>query len=372
MRLGYFAMPLHPGHRPWVETLQEDREAILLADQLGFHDAFIGEHLTDRYESITNSMIFQATLASETKQIKLGTGTTNLTHSHPVLVAANAAMLDHLTGGRFILGISAGALPSDAEVLGLLGQDLNQIFAEAINVVLRIWADDAPYDIGKDGDQFRVRSEKAYWPELGIGEIRKPLQQPRPEIVGTVVAPFSAGAVAMGERDFHPLSANFLLPKWLGSHWQKYSLGAVNAGRTPDPSEWRIARTVFVADDTKTAREYGRDASESPYRFYYGQMLDKMRRAGRLGLFKSHREQLDEEITLDGVLDELVIYGTPEQVAERVLELRAETGDFGELVYAGMDWVDPVLGKRSLELMAEKVMPMVNAEIGPEPTGVES
>jgi hypothetical protein len=76
MRLGYFTMPVHPMHRDWAETLKEDREAIILADQLGFHDAFMGEHLTDRCENVTNSMVFQASLISETKRIKLATGTT--------------------------------------------------------------------------------------------------------------------------------------------------------------------------------------------------------------------------------------------------------------------------------------------------------
>ena len=47
MRLGYFTMPVHPMGRTWAETLKEDREAVILADQLGFYDAFIGEHLTD-------------------------------------------------------------------------------------------------------------------------------------------------------------------------------------------------------------------------------------------------------------------------------------------------------------------------------------
>ena len=68
MRLGYFTMPVHPMHRDWAETLREDREAIILADQLGFHDAFIGEHLTDKAENVTNSMIFLATLISDTKR----------------------------------------------------------------------------------------------------------------------------------------------------------------------------------------------------------------------------------------------------------------------------------------------------------------
>ena len=75
MRLGYFTMPVHPMHRDWTETLKEDREAIILADKLGFYDAFMGEHLTDACENITNSMIFHATLIHDTKQIKLATGT---------------------------------------------------------------------------------------------------------------------------------------------------------------------------------------------------------------------------------------------------------------------------------------------------------
>ena len=62
MRLGYFTMPVHPMHRDWAQTLQEDREAIILADKLGFYDAFMGEHLTDACENITNSMMFQASL----------------------------------------------------------------------------------------------------------------------------------------------------------------------------------------------------------------------------------------------------------------------------------------------------------------------
>src|ERR1700733_12038442 len=99
-------MPMHPPHRIWSETLAEDREAVLLADRLGFHDAFIGEHLTDRYENITSSMVFLASVAAETRQIRLATGTANLSQQHPVLVAVQASMLDHMTRGRFILGVS--------------------------------------------------------------------------------------------------------------------------------------------------------------------------------------------------------------------------------------------------------------------------
>ena len=89
-----------------------------------------------------------------------------------------------------------------------------------------------------------------------------------------------------------------------------------------------------------------------------------MKRGKRLYVFKSHKDQPDEEITLDYVLDHCMIHGSPNKIVDRILALREEIGDFGEIVYAGMDWVDPALEKRSMTLMAEQVMPRVNAAIG--------
>jgi alkanesulfonate monooxygenase SsuD/methylene tetrahydromethanopterin reductase-like flavin-dependent oxidoreductase (luciferase family) len=370
MRLGYFSMPMHPLGRDWSETLQEDQAAVILADRLGFHDAFIGEHLTDRHENITNSLLFLATLISETQTIRLATGTTNLSQQHPVLVAANSAMFDHLSGGRFILGISPGALPSDFEALqgdfaGRMG-----MFAEAIDAILAIWEGVPPYDFSVEGNRFQVSTRNTIDLDLGVGVLPRPLQQPRPEIVGTVVAPFSRGVVAMGARDFHPLSANFLLPQWVATHWPNYVEGKESVGAVASPADWRVARTIFVADDQRTAQQYGLFDDNSPYRFYYAQMLKKMRKIGRLELFKTHRDQPDDEITLDYVMDRLVIAGEPSSVVEQILALREEVGDFGEIVYAGLDWADPNLARRSMELMAQEVMPRVNALIGePVPVG---
>ncbi|WP_329343616.1 LLM class flavin-dependent oxidoreductase [Streptomyces sp. NBC_01352] len=363
MRLGYFAMPFHPQDRDWRETLEEDRQAIILADRLGFHDAFIGEHLTDRSESVTNSMLYLATLIHHTTQIRLATGTSNLSHSHPALIAANAAMFDHLAGGRFILGVSPGALPSDAELLGILDEDRNAMFAEAIDVITELWQGEPPYDIGAPGNRYHVTTRRTLAPELGFGAVRGPLQQPRPEIVGTVVAPYSKGVVAMGARDFHPLSANFLLPQWVATHWPNYVQGAESVGRTADRADWRVARTIFVADDAATAAAYGRDDPQSPYRLYYDKMVRKMGTVGRLNLFKADQDRPDSEVTLESVLDALVITGTPESVTEQLLVLDHDLGGFGEIVYAGMDWVDERLGRRSMELMANEVLPAVNAEL---------
>ncbi|MEK6593641.1 MAG: LLM class flavin-dependent oxidoreductase [Pseudomonadota bacterium] len=364
MRLGYFTMPLHPAHRDPALTLQEDREAIILADQLGFHDAFVGEHLTEKSENITNSFIFLATLIHHTKTIKLATGTSNLSHSHPTLIAAHAAMFDHLARGRFIFGVSPGALASDAEALGMLNEDRNKLFAEAIDVILAIWEREAPYDIDLPGNRFKVSTARTGVAEISRGVMYKPFQKPRPEIVGTVVAPHSKGVIAMGERDFHPLSANFLLPQWLPSHWANYAEGKRRAGRSADPADWRVARTIFVADDDKTALDYGRSNASSPYRYYWNMLLQKMMISKRHIIFKTHETQDDRELTDDYMVDRLVLCGTVNKVVDQILALREQAGDFGELVYAGMDWVDPQLARRSMELMATEVMPRVNQALG--------
>src|SRR3954471_20875592 len=317
MRLGFFTMPLHPRTREPAVTLQEDREAVILADRLGFYDSVVGEHLTDPEENVTSSFIFLASVLAETRTIKLGTGTSNLSHSHPVLIAAHAAMFDHLAKGRFIFGISPGALASDAEALGMdLGmEERNKRFAESIDVILAIWQRDAPYDIEVPGNRYKVSTARTQVPAVGRGQMYKPYQRPRPEIVGTVVAPHSKGVIAMGERDFHPLSANFLLAHWLPSHWANYAKGKENVKAKANPADWRVARTIFVADDDDTAERYGRSDPRSPYRYYWDKLRANMMRAKRHVIFKRHEHEDDSAVTLERLLEELVICGTPAKVA---------------------------------------------------------
>ena len=89
-----------------------------------------------------------------------------------------------------------------------------------------------------------------------------------------------------------------------------------------------------------------------------------MREHSRLELVQKLKSFEETPGEIDRLLDELVICGTVDQVVEGILKLREEAGDFGELVYAGMDWVDPILARRSMVLMAEEVMPRVNQAIG--------
>jgi alkanesulfonate monooxygenase SsuD/methylene tetrahydromethanopterin reductase-like flavin-dependent oxidoreductase (luciferase family) len=365
MQLGFFTMPIHPLDKDWRQSLREDREAFILADELGFTEGYVGEHTTDKAENITSCCMFIATLVSQTRQIRLGTGTVNLPNTHPARVAAEVAMLDHLLDGRFNFGISPGGLPSDAEVFAALDKDRSEMFIEAIDQILQIWKSDPPYNI--TGKYWTISTARTLFPEIGQGVLPKPLQLPHPPIVCTVTSPFSKSATQAGERGWLPLSANFLMPQWVRSHWQKYQEGCQHVGRVALPTDWRVAKSVFVADDATTARNYA-IGPDSPYRFYCAQILMKMLKAGRSELFKRDRGQPDDSVTLDDVCEQLIIYGTPNQVADKILAFREQTGEFGTLVYAGHDWKDRDLARRSMTLIAEKVTPQINTVAGSQIT----
>jgi alkanesulfonate monooxygenase SsuD/methylene tetrahydromethanopterin reductase-like flavin-dependent oxidoreductase (luciferase family) len=281
---------------------------------------------------------------------------------HPAAIAAQVAMLDNMLEGRFIMGISPGGLISDAEVFGNLNNDRNAMFVEGIDMVLKIWESDPPYKL--QGKFWNVTTEKTMIPEIGQGYILKPFQKPHPLIVGTVVAPFSKGVTAMAERGWQPISANFLMPEWVKTHWPNYAEGRKNVGQVANPADWRVAKSIFVADDEKTAQRYGKTA-EGPYHFYFKQLIRKLVGfAGRGNLFKVDQSMPDAAITPDYVADKLVIAGTVNNVVDQILAFREKVGDFGTLIYACHDWIDPALGKRSMQLMAEEVMPRVNAALG--------
>jgi alkanesulfonate monooxygenase SsuD/methylene tetrahydromethanopterin reductase-like flavin-dependent oxidoreductase (luciferase family) len=362
MKLGFFTMPMHPPGRNLTATLKEDREAVILADRLGFCEALIGEHVTDVCESIPSCLSFIANVAPQTRQITLGSGTVNLPNNHPAQVAAHVAMVDHLLEGRFVFGIGPGGLRSDMEALGNLDRDRNAMFVEAIDHILALWTSEAPYRL--KGRFWDVSTEKTLIREAGQGVMIKPYQQPHPPIVVTVVVPHSKGLVAAAQRGWKPISANFLQPKWAATHWPMYQQGCGLGGHAAAASDWRVCKSIFVADDEATARRYARSA-DGAYGFYFWNLLTKRRSStGNVDIFKHDRDMPDAAVTVDYMLENLVIAGTPASVTEQILAFRETVGDFGTLLYCGHDWADAKLARRSMELMAEKVMPEVNRAIG--------
>ena len=361
MKLGYFTMPLHPVGRDWRQTLEEDREAILLAERLGFEEAFIGEHLTDLAETITSCLIFIATLARDTRRIRLGSGTVNLANRHPAATAAEIAMVDTLLEGRFILGVGPGGLRSDAEMMESLDADRNALFVEAMDHMIALWTGQPPYRL--HGKRWRLTTEKTWTPDLGMGAMLRPFQKPHPPIVVTAILPDSNGIAAAAQRGWTPISANFVHPWVVKTHWPKYAQGCARSGREARGADWRVAKSIFVADDDATLRRMTRDPG-NPFAYYFRNLQRKAQATRGNAFFKHDPSVEDEALTDEYLVSELLISGTVNEVVERLLAFRERVGAFGTLLYCGHDWADARAMRRSMALMAEEVLPRVNRALG--------
>jgi alkanesulfonate monooxygenase SsuD/methylene tetrahydromethanopterin reductase-like flavin-dependent oxidoreductase (luciferase family) len=140
---------------------------------------------------------------------------------------------------------------------------------------------------------------------------------------------------------------------------QSYLEGRRSQGLSADPSGWRVARSVFVADDEATARRYA-CTEEGAHGFYFNVMRAKLAKGGAMGVMRDSPGQPESELSAGRCVERLVIAGTPESVAEQILEFRREVGAFGTLLYTGHDWVDPALARRSMQLMANEVWPRIH------------
>ena len=116
MNLGYFNMPLHPPGSNHTKTYEDDIDQIVFLDQLGFDEAWIGEHFTAEWENIPAPDIFISYLFAITKSIKLGTGVNCLPNHNPFVLAHRIAQIDHMSKGRFLWGIGSGGFIGDLKL----------------------------------------------------------------------------------------------------------------------------------------------------------------------------------------------------------------------------------------------------------------
>ena len=354
MKLGLFLMPLHDPLAELAPKIREDRECVIYLDGLGYDEVFVGEHYTATSEPITDPLQFLASLAPVTKTIKLGTGVINMPQHHPLQIAGNAALLDVISDGRFLMGIGPGGLGSDMEVFGTLTRDKNAMMVEAIDIVHQLWAGEPPWDI--QGEFWQIKLQKAVNTSLGHGCVIRPLQKPYPPVFTTAMSPKSSVAGTAGARGWGLISANFMPYINARMHWQTYAEGAAGAGKSADPSLWRLGRSVLCTDSDEEARSYlGRP--NNSYWWYYDYFWRNLGSRGMLGIFKSSPDQPDSEITVDKMLRDIVIAGSPKTVTDRLVEIVDAVGPFGGLLVSKKDWDDPAVHKKSFALLAEQVQP---------------
>ena len=189
MQFGLFMMPLHPPHRSFADGYDRDVDQIVLADRLGFREAWVGEHLTERWENAPAPDLLIAKALALTKTVRLGTGVTLLALHDPVYLAHRLAMLDHMARGRFQWGIGAGGIATDLSLLGLDHANPAAVrarSAEVLDVVLKLWASDGPFSY--HGKFFDIDTPP-FDPVKDRGYYMKPYQTPHPPIAVAASTP---------------------------------------------------------------------------------------------------------------------------------------------------------------------------------------
>ena len=254
------------------------------------------------------------------------------------------------------MGLGPGGLVSDMEMFGIEQAELRpQMMLESVDMVLRLWAQDPPYEI--KGRFWKISLKQKIWPEFKVGWVPRPLQRPHPPIALSLVTPNSSSAVTAGERGWIPISGNFFHRRYLRGHWERYAEGCEKARRRPDPTVWRVSRCVLVTESDAEAEEYLADP-DSALSYYY-RFFRHSFSVGRQALFmiKPDPEMSDEAATVDAIKRSQVIAGSPARVLDQLIALREESGHFGTLLATGHDWDRPALWRRSMELLAATVMP---------------
>ena len=359
MKLGTFMMPLHPPEKDRTECFEEDVDFIVRADNLGFTEAWIGQHHTVAWEPIPANDLFIGHVLPQTKNIRLGTGVSIMPQHHPVNVAVRLAYLDHLSKGRINCGFGQGGVATDWGLFDLPDPETQGLMTvESIDMVLKLWEAEAPFDF--KGDFYHIKIEDPV-PDQGIGELLKPYQQPHPPIGMSVIRGESMAATMAGQRGYLPISTNLVATSTLSQHWQTYCAGATDAG-LPEPGRerWRISRSIIVADSADQAWDYALNPG-SAFNRAFDYLIAVLTGAKMLHILKHDLEVPDEDINPEYLVKNLCIVGDVKSCVDQLEGLWESTGGFDTLLMIAHDWDDRPLWERSMDLLAQEVVPKLPA-----------
>jgi alkanesulfonate monooxygenase SsuD/methylene tetrahydromethanopterin reductase-like flavin-dependent oxidoreductase (luciferase family) len=361
MRLGMFMHPIHDFKRGYNTLLFEDLDVIRAADQEGFDEVWLGEHFFLPSEPFASPLMIFARLLAECPRITFGSGVHCLPNRHPAVIAGEAAQFDHLSNGRYMMGIGPGAAPPDFEAFGVVDKNRMEMLEESIDHIVRLWTTDPPYDIR--GKYWQTVVKDNVLPHLGIAKMTVPLQRPHPPIMLPSMSRNSASSRLAARRGWHIISANFVPQDIAATHWQDYADERRKHGLPLEPAKWRAGRTILVTETDAEARAYLKSPGNS-LEWYFTYIIGITGHGGFLNMLKSHQDMPDAAVTPQYCIDTMVIAGSPRTVAEKLAAFREATGPFETLITSHHDWVPRDLWRRHMHLLAHQVMPILRSLTG--------
>jgi limonene 1,2-monooxygenase len=330
MDFGLFLQPLHHRSENPTRALERDLDLISLLDDLGYSEAWIGEHHSTGWENVGSPEVVIAAAAERTEQIRFGTGVLQAGLHHPLVALDRMILLDHLTRGRVSFGIGVGGgIPSDLTVFGLTADEAGERMRQSIDVMLRLLAGEGPV------------SERTDWFELHDAVLQmRPYTEPH--------MPF---AVASGDP------RNVALMGKLGG---KVLFGGT-ASRVPDIVEHLYEGARLAG------REAGRDQVMLSYVMHVDESHERAVEDFKEGAVREHYEfqvavngRPEPESGPDEWYEDYLsrqLIGGPEHVVERIAAIEEESGGVGGIIFMSREWAGVEAARESWKLFAERVAP---------------
>jgi alkanesulfonate monooxygenase SsuD/methylene tetrahydromethanopterin reductase-like flavin-dependent oxidoreductase (luciferase family) len=320
------------------QAFDEAMAEVTEAEALGFDSVQLAEIHFQRDRSVLASpLVIAAAIAARTRRLRIGIAVQVLPLSHPLHLAEDAATVDQLSHGRLDLGVGRSGLPDHYRGYNVPYAESRDRFFETLEILKRAWTEE------------RFTYEGRYYQFRDVCVMPKPFQKPYPPI-----------RVAATTDETYPLVGRMGLPIYLavrttGIRHLKQNIGsyheawraAGHAGR----GEVALIVPVYVAETAQAAR----DEPESSM-MYFLHAIGEMLATGTTKRAEDGERLL--RMSYDEVLKELAVYGTPEVVAERLIELREALGYSTLSVWMNSGGRVPhARVMRSMRLFVERVVP---------------
>ena len=340
LRFGIFMAPFHPSGQNPTLALERDLELIVRLDELGFDEAWIGEHHSAGLEIIASPEVFIAAAAARTKNIRLGTGVSSLPYHHPLILADRIVQLDHMTRGRTMFGVGPGALPSDAYMMGIPPDSQRIRMEESLGAIMQLLTSDEPINL--ETDWFTLKDARLQL---------RPYTYPHFEVaVAATVSPagprtagrYGAGLLSLGATSMGGFAV-------LGDHWKVWNDQAQAYGHTVDRADWRLVGPMHIAPTREQAFK------EVEYGIY--DWVDYFQNVVALPLAPVEKDPRKWPQAL--VESGTAVIGTPDDAVAQLERLTQQSGGFGCYMLMANDWAERRACLNSYELLAKEVFPHV-------------
>lgn len=337
LEFGAFLAPWHRVDTDATIAIHQDLETAVAMDRLGYSEFWIGEHHSGGVEIVADPLLFLANAAARTERIKLGSGVLSLPYHNPFLLADRIVLLDHLTRGRFLFGAGPGQLVDDSRSIGIDPIENRRKMEQSFDVIHRLLAGETV-------------TEKTDWYDLDAAYLQLP---PYSEEIHTAVTATVSptGPKLAGRYGAGLLSLAATSPEGsaaLKAHWGIVEELAAEHGKTVDRRNWRLTCPMHIAETEAKARENARHG-----------LLYLMNYLAHVSPGMAQVDDVD--VLIDGINGTgFGVIGTPEMAVEQVKRMQEASGGFGKLLVLHGEWADHPNSIRSLELIAEQVMPEFN------------